>query len=121
MTQFPRDEELRTLAKTDGMIAIEQINMLTLGDVVTASYSHVNSVLSGIKLALLGLVEENDDLLEGYLKVAGEAADMEDELDGLREKKKKAELACARLGHKLGAQRATLLEAVAAAAGRKEL
>jgi hypothetical protein len=110
------DEKLRTLAKIDGKIAIEQIDMLTRGDVVTASYSHVNSVLSGIKLALRDLLEENDDLLEGYLKVAGEAAAMEDELDAVREKRKKAERACAHMGQSLIEQRKTLLSAVTAAA-----
>lgn len=91
--------------------------MVGLGDVYPLAGEKLVQRAAGVLLALL---EENDDLLEGYLKVAGEASSLEDKLDETKAKHKRAEHACARMGAKLNAQRGTLLEAVAAAAGRKE-
>jgi hypothetical protein len=113
-------EEIRKLARREGMAALEKCNA-ELGQPTTPTLSYYHSTLKGIANTLILLIEENDDLLEGYLKAAGEAAAMEDKLDVARDKHKRAEHACARMGAKLSAQRSTLLEAVAAAAGRKEL
>jgi len=119
MVQIPREEALRTLARADGMIAVGIVEQM-LVEAVTKVDSDAHLRLRGVKQALYALIEENDDLLEGYLKVAGEAAALEDKYDEAKKKHKSAERACAHMGAKNTALRNTLLDAVAAAAGRRE-